>query len=236
MLGTPSTSFSAANPAIPRRGLAKSVLVYDDLRNAIVGLALKPGARIDKQEICLRLGVSRQPVAEAVARLGEEGLVDVQPQKGTFVARISLDDVAEAGFVRRALEVAAVAAIAPGIDEATLQRLDRNLGYQAVAVKAHDVTEFYLLDVRFHAMLFERLGMHRLAETVQSSRTQLERARQLLLPTRRTPETFREHREIYAALADHDADGAANAMGKHLDMVLAEIRKYAEEQPDLFAP
>ena len=68
----------------PRRGMSKAVFVYEDLRAAIIGLTLKPGASIDKNEICERLGVSRQPLAEAIARLAEERLLEVEPQKGTF--------------------------------------------------------------------------------------------------------------------------------------------------------
>src|SRR6476660_5054865 len=65
-----SLSFAAtSSSAHARRGVSKAVFVYDDLRGAIVSLALKPGARIDKNEICERLGVSRQPLAEAIARL-----------------------------------------------------------------------------------------------------------------------------------------------------------------------
>ena len=59
---------SPADSTHVRRGLSKAVMVYEDLRAAIVGLALEPGARIDKHEICARLRVSRQPVAEAVLR------------------------------------------------------------------------------------------------------------------------------------------------------------------------
>src|ERR1700692_3657837 len=124
-----------SSSALPRRGVSKAVFVYEDLRAAIVSLSLKPGARIDKTEICGRLHVSRQPLAEAIARLAEERLVDVEPQKGTFIARIRLADVVEAAFVRRALELAAVEAIAPSIDEGTLHRLERSLTYQAAAVR-----------------------------------------------------------------------------------------------------
>lgn len=219
-----------------RRSVSKAALVFDDLRASIIDLALKPGARIDKQEICKRLRVSRQPLAEAITRLAEERLVEVEPQKGTFVARIRLSDVTEAAFVRRALEVATVAAIAPELDDATLKRLDRILAYQAAAVKTEDAEEFYVLDVRFHAMLFDRLGMRRLADAVESSRAQLERARRLLLPTARTPGSLREHRAILAALAKRDPGTAAAAMGAHLDAVLAEIKRFAARQPQLFEP
>jgi DNA-binding GntR family transcriptional regulator len=221
----------------PRRGISKGAMVYDHLRTAIIGLELKPGARIDKIELCDRLQVSRQPLAEAIARLADERLLVVEPQKGTFVARISLADVAEAAFVRRALEVATVAAIAPGMDEAMLKRLERILSYQAAALRAADPDEFYALDVRFHMMLFDRLAMRRIVDAVESSRAPLERIRRILLPTPgRRQNTLREHRAIVAALAARDAGKAAAAMGAHLDQVMQELKQFAARQPDLFEP
>jgi DNA-binding GntR family transcriptional regulator len=221
----------------PRRGLSKAALVYDDLRSAIIGLSLKPGARIDKNAVCERLHVSRQPLAEAIARLADERLLDVEPQKGTFVARIRLADVAEAAFVRRALEVATAQSIAPDIDDLTLSRLDRVLAYQAAALKAKDIDEFYALDLRFHTILMERLAMQRVVEVVDTSRAQLERVRRLLLPTPgRNQNTLREHRAIFSAFSLRDPAKAAETMADHLDQVMGELRKFAAAQPDLFAP
>ncbi len=221
--------------AMPRRGVSKAVLVYEDLRASIIDLALKPGTRLDKHEICGRLGISRQPLSEAVSRLASERLVDVEPQKGTFVARIRLSDVAEASFVRRALEVATAAAIAGAMDEIALKRLDRLLTYQAAAVEAKDWEEFYALDVRFHSMLFERIAMSRVAAAVEISRAPLERARRLLVVSPgRSAETLKEHRAIYAAFAARNPETASSAMGAHLDRALAEINRFAARQPDLF--
>jgi DNA-binding GntR family transcriptional regulator len=228
---------SVASSRVDRRGLSKAVLVYDDLRARIISLGLKPGARIDKPEICERLGVSRQPLAEAIARLAGERLIEVEPQKGTFVARISLASVAEAAFVRRGLEVAMVQAIAGGIDDVALQRIGRILTYQAAAVKARDVEEFYTLDVRFHTMLFDRLSMRRVAEVVDSSRAQLERTRRVLLPTpHRNQNTLREHRAIFVALEARDPGAAGAAMGAHLDQGMTELRNFATAHPELFEP
>jgi DNA-binding GntR family transcriptional regulator len=223
------------NLVYARRGVSKSALVYEDLLAAIIRLALKPGARIDKHEVCQRLGVSRQPVAEAVARLADERLIVVEPKKGTFVARIRLTDVAEAAFLRRALETATAAAIARGIDDTALQQLERILRYQTLAAKTSDTEEFYALDLRFHSTLIDRLAMPRVAEVIGSSRAQLERARRLLLPTPgRTQNTLREHHTIVTALASRDPVAAAGALGDHLDAAMAELRRFAAKQPDLF--
>lgn len=220
-----------------RRGLSKASLVQEELRKAIIGLQLAPGARIDKPAICSQLGVSRQPVTDALARLAEERLVEVEPQKGTFVARIRLHEVIEASFVRQALEAATVRAIAPDIDDATLQLLSRNLAYQAAAERSDDNEGFYAFDAQFHAILFARLASQRVADIVESSRGLLERARRLLLPKPgRNSATMREHRQIFEALAARDPASSAAAMRHHLRCGIEELKDFAAERPDLFEP
>jgi len=220
---------------MPRRGVSKATLVYDDLRASIIDLALKPGTQIDKQEICGRLGISRQPLAEAVARLATERLVDVEPQKGTYVARIRLSDVIEAAFVRRALEVAVAEASASAMDASAIGRIERNLAFQEAAVVAQDWNGFYALDVRFHEALSEGMGMRRLRTAIDAARAPLERARRLLLPAPgRSPDTLHEHRAIFEALKARNSERAGAAMATHLDKLVAEVRRLAARQPDLF--
>ena len=227
---------SVARVAQVRRGASKATVVYDDLHRAIVTLSLKPGSRIDKEEVCQRLGVSRQPVADALARLAEERLVEVVPQKGTYVSRLSLSDILQAAFVRRAIEVATVEAIAAHMSDESLKGLERNIAYQTTALREKDTEGFYALDLRFHAMIFESMAMRGAMEVAERSRAQLERPRRLFLPaSKRTQATLREHRAILAGLSARDADAAASAMGGHLDAIVAEVKKLASEQPDLFA-
>ena len=63
---------------------------------------------MSEKEIAEAYGVSRTPVREAVLRLSEERLVDIYPQYGTFVARISLETLKDAMVIREALERVAV--------------------------------------------------------------------------------------------------------------------------------
>jgi len=206
---------AVASSGFPRRGVSKAVLVYDDLRARIISLDLKPGSRIDKVEICERLGVSRQPLAEAVARLAGERMIESSRRRDVRREDFA-GAVAEAAFVRRGLETATVAAIARP-SRRNLQRLDRALTYQTTAVKAKDVEEFYALDVRFHTMLFDRLAMRRVAEVVEASRAQSSALAASCCRRRRNQATLREHRVILSALEEHDPAAAAAAMGAHLD-------------------
>src|SRR5690606_7918790 len=78
--------------------------VTNALRQGIVTLELEPGVMLDKNAICAQLGVSRFPVSEAIARLAEEGLVDIAPQRGSTVSLIRIADVREYMLIRKGIE------------------------------------------------------------------------------------------------------------------------------------
>src|SRR5271163_4231075 len=98
---------AAPAAAVDPREVSKADRVYGVLRRRIRELALPPGAPLRKEEIALELGVSKAPVSEAIARLAEEGLVEVYPQHGSFVAPIRPAAVRESLFIRTALETEA---------------------------------------------------------------------------------------------------------------------------------
>src|SRR5919112_241624 len=93
---------TASQPSAAVRG------IYGQIRQDIILLRLRPGTRLSENELALRFGTSRAPVREALIRLAEEGLIEVQPQRGSFVSRISLASMQRARFVREALEIAIV--------------------------------------------------------------------------------------------------------------------------------
>ena len=82
------------------------------LRQSIIRNQLKPGVRLSEAEIGARFGISRQPVREAFIKLAEEGLLEIRPQRGSFVRKISLEAVMDARFVREAVEADIVKACA----------------------------------------------------------------------------------------------------------------------------
>ena len=128
------------------REASKAERVYATLRRRIRELSLPPGAALRKEELALELGVSRAPVSEAIARLSDEGLAEVFPQHGSFVAPIRPADVRESLFIRIALETEAMRRLAPAADGAFMARLDENLAGQAEALADGDLERFYDLD------------------------------------------------------------------------------------------
>ena len=209
---------------------------YGSLREAILELAVQPGSRLRKGEVCEALGVSRSPVAEAVARLQAERLVDVVPQAGTFVARLSMDEVREGAFLREAIELAAVEAVAGSVTEAGLAELARSLRVQEAMVAAGDEAGFYAADAAMHEALLDLTGHRRAAELARTAWVHVDRARRLVLPQPgRIAESLGEHRAVVAAVVARDGEGARRAMRHHLGQLVRRLEALAAERPELFS-
>ena len=226
-------------PLRPLEGFAGSLAqkVYLSLKDAILTLTFRPGEILRKPEICAELGVSRSPVAEAVARLAAEALVDVVPQAGTFVARFSMDEIREGAFLREALEVAAVELVAQSITADQLVLLRRNLRVQEALIADGDFTGFHQLDAQMHEMILSFTGFRRLATLSETTWVHVNRARQLVLPAPgRVQATLREHNAIIAALEAHDPPAARLATQLHLRQLIRVLEPLVHERPELFAP
>src|ERR671931_126314 len=214
-----------------RSGTTARARVYANLRDAIVRAELEPGRQLSENELAASLGVSRTPVREALVRLRDERLVEIVPQLGTFVTAISASAVADAQFIREALECAAVRVAAQRATAEDIEGLEQNLSAQDRAREAADHDAFYVLDDQFHQALCDLSG-RRVWAITQRAKSHLNRIRRLSLPIASyLPEMIAEHREIVARLADNDPDGAEAALRHHLQMVLREVPRIRAEHP-----
>jgi DNA-binding GntR family transcriptional regulator len=216
---------------------SKADAVYGELKEAILTGALEPGCLIDKATICQRLGVSRFPVSAAVSRLAYDRLVDVAPQRGSFVSRISINDVAERLFIRSALEGEIAADAARRMSRSDKNALASNIEESRFAVEADDRAMFYATDVAFHRIFTARLRMIRASEILDNLRVHLERVRRLLMsPRGRIREVLREHEAIVAAIELGDPAGAREAMKRHLGVTGELLAAVARQRPEMFSP
>ncbi|WP_448320068.1 GntR family transcriptional regulator [Streptomyces sp. CO7] len=217
------------------RGRNTRQLVYELLRARIVGLELSPGAALSENDLAAELGVSRTPVRESLILLGEEGLVDVYPQLGTFVSRIRPQAVASAQFVREALELAA---LRDGVAQATerdVLELRALLAGQAEADRRGDPETFFRLDEEFHARLMAVGGHGDAWSVVGHAKAHLDRARRLSLPLEdRITLLVQQHTDVVDALERGDEGGADSALRGHLRQVFADVETIRDRHPELF--
>lgn len=209
--------------------------IYRFLRQDIVTCAIHPGALLSEKEVSTRFNVSRQPVREAFIKLAEAGLVQVLPQRGTFVRKISAQRVADGRFIREAVEVAVVRRAAAQADPAALAELGHNLQLQRLAAQRHDSQAFLLLDDEFHRLIAQSIRCELAWETVENIKATMDRVRFLTLSEVSPPERLIEqHQQIYQAIVDGDADAAENALRRHLQQMIFSITPIAEQNSDWF--
>jgi GntR family transcriptional regulator, rspAB operon transcriptional repressor len=209
--------------------------VEASLRRAIIALDVLPGARLSEQEIAARHGVSRQPVREAFIGLSRTRLVEVRPQRGTVVTKISVSRLMQARFVREAIETAVVRRACGAFDSASRRRIDDLVALQAERAAAGDHAGFQRADTLFHAALAEGAGCALAWETVQDVKAHLDRACQLTLSDAAAMlPLVDQHRAILAGLDARDPEAAAEAMRHHLWEIVRALPRAEARYPDLF--
>jgi DNA-binding GntR family transcriptional regulator len=127
----------------------------DWLRRLIVGRELRPGERVNQEELAARIGVSVAPVREALRVLEQEGQVTYRPRRGYFVTELRIEDLREIYELRRILEERAVRAALPGLDDEGLGRIRRAAADCADAVQKGDVASELAANRRFHFAMLE---------------------------------------------------------------------------------
>ena len=189
--------------------------VADALRTEILSGAIEAGTPLRQVELAQRFGVSTTPVREAFAALLREGLVVGDSHRGVVVFRPSLDDLHENYEIRIALESLATSKAAERITEPQLAGLDDLL---AKMRGVRDPIEYFALNRRFHAAIYQAAGRARLADLIETLRD-AGHAYGNLFAVRtgqdRT-QTELEHGAIVDALRAKAPSRAAKAMATHL--------------------
>ena len=208
---------------------------YLALQKSILDLEFRPGQLLRKNDLCKRFGISRTPLSEAIALLVQDGLVEVVPQAGTYVARFSMEDLLEGAFIREAIEVAAIMKLAEIITEPQLLELRRNLRLQQAFIDDGDSQGFYALDAQFHAILLNSTGYKRLNRVADSAWMNVNRVRRLLLPIEgRLEATYNEHKKIYDELEQKNPAKAGQVLKDHLGQLITYVLPLEKEHPEYF--
>ena len=145
-------------------------VVSETLRQAIKDGVLKPGERLMEIQLADELGVSRTPIREAIRKLELEGFVVMVPRRGTYVADISLKDIAQVFEIRSALEELAAGLAAERITPDELEYLERILVEINEYIDNDEFDKIVDADVRFHDVLYHASRNQRLVDILNNLR------------------------------------------------------------------
>ena len=190
---------------------------YRMLRKNIMTLQLQPGCQLSEAELCEQLAMSRTPVHEALMMLKSEWLVDVLPQRGSIVSKISVPYLNEGFAMRRILEPALLRGLAGKLTREQLNEFQDN---------------------DFHRLLYHDSGYDRIWEAMHNVTSHMDRVRYLdsALCRGNIASVQKEHEQIFGYLRDGlplDVDVEA-LFEHHLGMYRENFQKILERFPDFF--
>jgi len=210
-------------------------VVFDQLRLLILGGELQPGERLVETDLADRFGVSRGPVREAIRQLEVTGLAVRTQRRGSFVAPLSVADVAEIYTLRASIEELAIrrALLRPAPQMLLTMRLQLEvMRTRAPGEAAPDLAD---VDLAFHSAFYDAANHRRLQAVWLSLGDPL---RLMIALTSRALVSEREvtitgHEEIYQAAERGDVVGCVAGMRRHLELALATISRYLDDRTGL---
>ena len=153
---------SAGNgtPLIPHLSLPDTVRLT--LRRRIINNELPAGSRLLEVKLAEEFGVSRTTLRSALQELKNDGLVEIEPRRGAFVARMDYDHIQDICFARYVLEAGAAAELRA--DGEMMTALEGALEEMATAAQAGDLEAIVAADTRLHGMIVSAGGRQRVVE------------------------------------------------------------------------
>lgn len=211
------------------RAYALRVLLYN-----IIHLELEPGSALSESEMSGILSLSRTPVREAFIELSQLGLVEILPQRGSYISKINYELVEESRFFRLIIERAILRQICQGIDAEYVKLLEDSVSQQKIYLESGDRDRFLELDNEFHRLLFQAAGKMWTYGIVKQQMVHFDRLRSLLTISTSRDYVLSDHEDILYAIKRQDPEMADLLITRHLTRDQAEKPELVRLYPAYF--
>ena len=200
--------------------------VYAELKTRMHDFRLVPGDRFSEAEIGARLGVSRTPVREALFKLRNEGLLDVESKSGWFVRPIDFSKLEQLYDLRVLLEVASVARLCARAEPAPQLDALKAVWLVPVGERLADGSQVGALDEQFHATLVRAAGNDEISRVHWDVTERIRIIRRLdFTRADRIDATYSEHAKLLRCVIQRKADQAQLLLKSHIEHSKSEVRK-----------
>lgn len=209
--------------------------IYSALKHDIAFLKMLPGSAINEAELIARIGVSRTPIREALIRLHDDGLVDIYPQRGTFVSKIDLRYIKEMNYMRHVLETDVCFKLCK--ERVDLREtMEESFVLMELAANRNDNETYLELDNQFHKGLFQAANLMGIWDVIAATRTHYNRYLMLDMSSLDAKKkSIDEHRYMIECLASGRAQAMIDVLAKHHDCDIESTQAaLIERYPDYF--
>ncbi|MDR3294749.1 MAG: GntR family transcriptional regulator [Clostridiales Family XIII bacterium] len=191
--------------------------LFSRLRVDILTEKLRPGEKLTEQRLCNSYAVSRTPVREALKQLEAEGLVEMFPNRGAFVVGFSRRDMDDMFALRKAYELQAVRWAVERITEEQFAALEETFEFMEFYTQKNDTKKMMDINTGFHQLIYNASLNRMLQRVLSSYQIYIKYSRQTRpYKEKDLPAILDEHREIFLAFRQNDAEAAVRAMERHI--------------------
>ena len=221
--------------------MAKNVdAIYEELKSQIINLDLLPGTKVKEEDLAKEFNISRTPIRGVISRLVKDSLLEVKPQKGTYVSKIDLSKINDYIYVRKSVEIQMISKICKSISEEQIQELENILTKQYEIIQMEPSIKkskmFFHNDNLFHATMFKFAALEGVWKIIHTNAIPLNRAR-IMANLRSNPQVemiYEQHRQMVQYLKEQDEKGAIEALAHHLDEGFDGIAALVDKYNDYF--
>lgn len=212
--------------------------IYSHLRSLIIVNTLQPGMRLSENDLAARFEVSRQPVREALTHLEHDGLLEIKPQRGSFIRKISVPNLEGICFVRCAIESQAIlesASLSPQDFSLIIKGLESNLNAQRALSGPTLREDFLRLDDDFHRIICSFARNDLPWELIQSVKANMDRIRFFTIEgVSRLENLIAAHAAVLEGIRTHNVFLAVGMLKEHLYEILSTYKMVMAENADWF--
>lgn len=204
------------------------------IKENIISLDLEPGASISENEIANFLGVSRTPVRESIQELSKASVIEIYPQRGSYVALIDPDLVEEARFLRRVLDEAVIEEACRMTNNMDIIAMEENVSLQEFYLKSPAPEKIYVLDNEFHKLIYTAAKKETLHVMRSNIMLHFDRVRSLSMKAVKDTKIVSDHRQMLEAIKSRDTETARQLVDKHLDRYNIDEAEIRAQYPQYF--
>ncbi len=204
------------------------------LKGNIISLELQPGTSISENELASVIGISRTPVREAIIELAKAYLIEIYPQRGSFVSLIDPKMVEEARFLRRVMDTAVIEEVCETCDEEGLKLLEENVELQEYYLSKGMTDKIFDLDNKFHRDIYVVAKKDIIYDIHSTLMIHFDRVRNLSVVTVKNYGIVGEHRAMIEAIKAGDKEEASRLVAEHLNHYHVDEKEIKSRRPEFF--
>lgn len=221
---------------IPRKKETNTTYIYRTIKQSIIEFYFIPGDKLSEPSIASELNFSRTPVREALILLEQENLVNVLPQKGTYVSKINKLEANTFIFMRNTIEKRINSLACTIRSEMDIDGLKTELQAQKVMQKILDGrTSLYLLDNSFHKYIYTMVGQVEIWKELQKIANAYNRIRILdCLNQEFDNKIVKKNEKILNFIEKQDDSGLSQFVDEYLSPLEQQLTSVINLYPDYF--